>query len=50
MDQIKAIDNTRLMHRIGQLDEAIKNKGEFQNRIGLSIKKGSWDALINTDS
>lgn len=26
IDQIRAIDNSRLMHRIGQLDEVIKNK------------------------
>lgn len=37
IDQIRAIDNSRLMHRIGQLDEAIKDKIKENIRIVLDL-------------
>jgi len=37
MDQIRAIDNTRLIHRIGQLDDAIKNKIKENIKIVLDL-------------
>ena|SRR5207253_3595758 len=37
IDQIRAIDNSRLMHRIGQLDEAINNKIKENIKIVLDL-------------
>ena len=37
MDQIRAIDNARLMHRIGQLDDSIKNKIKENIKIVLDL-------------
>ncbi|MBF9254422.1 type II toxin-antitoxin system PemK/MazF family toxin [Pontibacter sp. 172403-2] len=38
IDQIRAIDNSRLMHRIGQLDEEIKSKIKENIRIVLDLE------------
>jgi len=37
IDQIRAIDNTRLMHKIGQLDEVVKNKIRENIKIVLDL-------------
>jgi len=37
IDQIRAIDNSRLMHRIGQLDETTKNKIKENIKIVLDL-------------
>ncbi|PIQ20783.1 MAG: taxon MazF [Cytophagales bacterium CG18_big_fil_WC_8_21_14_2_50_42_9] len=37
IDQIRAIDNSRLLSRIGQLDEAIKNKIKENIKIVLDL-------------
>jgi len=37
IDQIRAIDNSRLMHRIGQLDDPIKNKIKENIKIVLDL-------------
>ncbi|WP_114784800.1 type II toxin-antitoxin system PemK/MazF family toxin [Botryobacter ruber] len=37
IDQIRAIDNSRLMRRIGQLDEKVKNKIKENVKIVLDL-------------
>ncbi|RDC65474.1 type II toxin-antitoxin system PemK/MazF family toxin [Adhaeribacter pallidiroseus] len=37
IDQIRAIDNSRLIHRIGQLDDAVKNKIKQNIKIVLDL-------------
>jgi len=37
IDQIRAIDNSRLLHRIGQLDEVIKKKIKENIKIVLDL-------------
>jgi len=38
IDQIRAIDNSRLLHRIGQVDEVIENKIKENIKIILDLE------------